>query len=392
MPARMPRCLVAALLMLAASAASPASEVDPGTCPIDVRRFGVAEGLGAQRGITAVGRADGRPLVAVFADQAADEGVWAWSCNDPLCAGGALTFLGAFGFLQGHPVVLLRANGRPLVFAEGDFRLERFDCEDVDCRSSRRSPVAGYSLLDRGFEGFLGADALPRLVAGTSAGTGLVMYACATAECSSATRRTIESGQGAGAYDSPTLARGPQGQVVVLHRADLGAGYRYGILVCSDGDCTVARYLTPVLPPAAVVSDVAMRADGRLVMVETEFTGSVHQSRLRTCVDADCASSEVMPLFTGAFAFSMRIDPAGRPLIGYGGQPFGMVACTSASCIGRTLRPMGIAGPNGGAFTRLALSAGGQPLVAVADRSGGPPRLGLCDPDRILRDGFEPAD
>jgi hypothetical protein len=390
MTALTPVRLAALLLALAAPAA--AIDVDPATCPIEVRTFGVAEGLGAQRGITAVGRADGRPLVAVFADQGPDEGVWVWSCNDPHCASGALRFLGLFSFLQGHPIVMLRADGRPLVFAEGGFRLDLFDCEDADCRFSRRIPVPGYTADDRRFDGFLGSDGLPRLFGGNPSAPGLVMYICGTPDCNNASRVFIESGLGSGSYQSPVVARGPQGQVLVLHQADVGAGSRYRVLVCSDDNCGNRRYVTPVLPAAALVSEVAMRADGRLVFAETEFNGSQFVSRLRRCTDADCATSVVTPLLLGGFADSLRIDPDGRPLIGYGGFSFGMLACVDPGCSFAALRPMGPAGTNGGVFTRLGLNADGQPLVAAADRSGGPPRLGLCPPSRILRDGFEPAD
>mgnify|MGYP000107534525 CR=1 FL=1 len=389
MHAQMPVRLVA--LLLALTSAVSATDINPATCPIEVRTFGLEEGLGTQRGITAVERADGRPLVAVFANQGDKEGVWTWSCNDPQCESGSMSLLGMFSFLQNHPIVMVRANGRPLVFAEGGLGLTLFDCDDADCRFSRRLSVPGYLTSDAGFDGLLGRNGLPRLVSGTNSGPGLVMYFCGTPDCTSASRVFIASGLGVGQYFNPVLARGSQGQVVVLHIADVGTGYLPRVMVCSDEDCGTARYITPVLPAGVTVWDVAMRTDGRLLLLETEFVGGDFVNRLRQCADSDCASSTTVTLPTN-FGFSMRIDPDGRPMIGYGGFDFGLIACTDSACSASAIRYMGSAVTNGGAFARIALNADGRPMVAVADRSGGPPRLGLCLSARVMRDGFEPAE
>jgi len=375
--------------MLAISSGASATGVDPATCPIEVRTLGADQGLGPQRGITAVERADGRPLVAVFANQVNNEGVWTWSCNDPQCESGSMTFLGLFGFLQNNPIVMMRANGRPLVFAEGDFRLDLFDCADADCLSSRRAPLPNYVSSDQGVVGFLGRNGLPRFVAGNGNVVGLAMYFCGTPECNSATRVVVPSGLGLGQYFNPVLARGPQGQVVVLHVADLGAGYLPRVMICNDEDCGFSRYITPVLPPDAVVWDVAMRANGRLLLLETELIGGNNVTRLRQCTDNDCASSTTVSLPTN-FGISMRIDPDGRPMVGYSGMNFGLIACNDPACSSPAIRPMGSAGSSG-AYTQVALKAGGDPMVAIADRSGGPPRLGMCQSARVMRNGFEPV-
>jgi hypothetical protein len=378
---------VALPLLLGASVAC-ATDVDPARCDLAVRTFGVTEGLGPQRGITAIGRDDGRPFVAVYADQGMDEGVWAWSCQDPHCAAGSLRFLGLFSFLQDHPVVMLRANGRPLVIAEGGFRLDLFDCEDADCQFSRRLAVPGYDSSDGSFVGFLGSDGLPRLFAGNVGVPGLVMYVCGTPTCGNASRTIIEDGLGGAQYYALSLSRGPRGEVLVAHTRDTGALRRQRVLVCDDDDCEQVRYVDPSMPPAATIDDVAMLADGRLVLLENEFTGTF-VSRLRRCSDAACAGSTAVVLPV-PFGDSLRIDPDGRAMVGFGGFTWGLVACNDAACSAPVARVMGSAGTNGGAFARLALNADGQPMVAAADRSGGPPRLGLCPPARILRNGFEP--
>jgi hypothetical protein len=377
-----------ASLMLALSTSASAMGINPVTCPIEVRTFGLEESLGAQRGIAALERSDGRPLVAVFANQGNQEGVWTWSCDDRDCESGSMSQLGTFGYLQNHPIVMTRANGLPLVFAEGDFGLAVFDCQDGDCRVSRRAQLPGYLTSDAGFEGLLARTGLPQLVAGTHSGPGLVMYFCSTPDCSSASRLLIPSGLGIGQYFNPVLARGPQGQIVVLHTADVGTGNLPRVMVCVDENCSNARYITPALPAGVTVWDVAMRADGRLLLLETELVGGAFFSRLRQCADSDCVSSTTVTLPTN-FGFSMRIDPGGRPLIGYSGSSYGLIACTDSACSGSTIRHMGSAGTNGGAFARVTLSAEGLPMVAVADRTDGPPQLGLCRSARVMRNGFE---
>jgi hypothetical protein len=377
----------AALPLLLLASAAAAIDVDPQTCELSVRTFGAAEALGAQRGITAIGRDDGRPLVAVYANQGSNEGVWAWSCLDAHCATGALHFLGLFTSLQEHPIALLRANGRPLVIAEGGFRLDLFDCTDADCQFSQRIAIQGYDTADRGFVGFLGAEGVPRLFAGNANGPGLTMYTCGSPTCNDASRRYINGALGSGQYFGLVLGRGPQGQVLVAHTSETPAGRRKRVLVCSNDNCTSPRFVDPVMPPAATIADVAMQADGRLLLLENEFNGTFF-TRLRRCVDAACASSTTVELPI-PFGDSLRIDPDGRPMVGYGGFAFGLVACNDAVCSAPVARFMGSAGTNGGAFARIALNADGQPMVAAADRSGGPPRVGLCPPGRVLRDGFE---
>lgn len=381
----------ATLLFAACSFAvsqAKADPLDPATCPIEVRTIGVAEGIGAQWGMTAVEHPDRRPFVALLADNAAGHQLWTYSCTDGACGAGTLRSQGSFANPpSGDPITMIGDGGRPLIFALGDFKLDLFRCADRHCTSSTRRTMPNHTGYDFEFDGFLGSDGRPRLIGGIQNSPNIVMFTCNDQTCASSTRREIATGLSGGQNTAMRISRGPAGQVVVAHEFQETAGTNHPrVMICDDENCSSPRFVTPVVAPNTPVNALQMRADGRLIMVENGFD-TVFFSRLRNCSNSECTVSTTQPLSQN-FNYSLVRDAGDRPITAYSGFTWGIQVCDSPACGSQLTRPLGTAG-SGGAVARISLTLDGRPLVATIDYSGGPPRLALCPPIEIHADGFE---
>lgn len=295
-------------------------------------------------------RSDGRPMVA-------RAGPALYDCNDSNCTT-AVTRTPNFGVAAGSDVAMaMRSDNRAVVaFGSGTNQYIAI-CNDVAC-----STVTTRTIDNGSFGVFstlaLRADNTP-IASYYDFGGNARVYACADANCATGTARTLT----ASGYTPSAIKIRPNGSPAIALRNFVGSPH--ALYDCNDANCSGGSVRDLAFGSSIrFLLGLAVRSDNRPVVVNSGPT-------LHDCTDAACSSNTARSFDAGESvqqsAIAMRAD--GRPLLVYGTGTgaIKIFDCAGTDCSSGTV---GVLDQSslflGDLEIAIALRADGRPVIAYS--------------------------
>lgn len=279
-----------------------------------------------------------------------------------------------------HVRLALRDDGRPVLAyhedALGSVRL--YNCADAVCSSGSMRNIATAGDAGEGIALALRGDGRPLIAYIDGSGDSLHIYSCSNAECTAGTSSALDTSVSPGSLDMALRADGRA--VLVYQTIQSGGTPSYQrTWQCADIDCTSGTARNHDTYPTQVA--IAIRPDGRPLLAAGGNGGRADSPRFWDCADANCTSGTLRATTGVAYqqVAGMRIRQDGRALLlteGQGGWP-GIVACSDVNCTNapgdyiQDCETMSAAD--------LALRADGTAAIACVSSQDGARALGLYD-------------
>ena len=274
-----------------------------------------------------------------------------------------------------HVELVLREDGRPLLayHEDGLGSLRLYDCADAVCSSGTRRNLVGTGDAGEGIAMVLRSDGRPLIAFIDDTADALRMYSCNDAACTAGVTTTLDAPVVPSMVD---LALRADGRAVVVYRS-FGSFNYMRTWHCSNLDCTAgASAEHPAIPTGVAI---VIRADGRPLLAAGGNAGAADSPRFWDCANAACSSGTLRTtsgvIYQGVGAMQLRAD--GRALLltsPLGGTP-GIVACGDVNCTSSTATLL--PGCASSSAVDLALRPGGSATAACVRQAEGEYALGL---------------
>ncbi len=322
-------------------------------------------------------------------------------CADRLCSAVTYRDTGGFNADASRPSIAIRPDGRPFAYYSSVGGSAAWDCADAECSTGFHREVSGSGTGSGDFtELAVRPDGRPLMLYLMRATNTIHLFSCADANCSSGQSRLVadepDPGQQSTSLADLGLAIGGDGRPVVTWSVtqqpmpgSFAGALRFAR--CDDIECTAASVRTLGTEQVFNGGAIAVRADGRPVLLESTFTGA---RNLLTCADASCSSASRLALPNPFdIAAQLRLLPGDLPAyasgtIGSGGWwRCGDSDCASTQRI-ELIRDTETSQRGFGA--RLAFGSDGRPLGVFAEQQLRDVWLAVPLPVGVFANGFEP--
>lgn len=279
-----------------------------------------------------------------------------------------------------HVRLALRDDGRPVLAyhedALGSVRL--YNCADAVCSSGSMRNIATAGDAGEGIALALRGDGRPLIAYIDGSGDSLHIYSCSNAECTVGISSALDTSVSPGTLDMALRADGRA--VLVYQTIQSGGTPSYQrTWQCADIDCTSGAARNHDTYPTQVA--IAIRPDGRPLLAAGGNAGRADSPRFWDCADANCTSGTLRSTTGVAYqqVAGIRLRPDGRALLlaeGLGGWP-GIVACSDVNC---TNAPGNyIQDCETTSAADFAMRADGTAAIACVSSQDGARALGLYD-------------
>ncbi len=274
----------------------------------------------------------------------------------------------------------LRDDGRPVLAyhedALGSVRL--YSCADAVCSSGSMRTIATAGDAGEGIALALRGDGRPLIAYIDDSSDTLHIYSCSNVECTAGTSSPLESPVVPGTVD---MALRADGRAVVVYETMQSGGTPSYMRTwqCADIDCSSGTARNHDTYPTEVA--IAIRPDGRPLLAAGGNAGRADSPRFWDCADANCTSGTLRATSGVQYqqVAGIRLRPDGRALLlakGMGGWP-SVVACGDINC---TSAPSySIPGCSPVSASDFAMRPGGTAVVACTSFLDGTHELGLHD-------------
>lgn len=211
-------------------------------------------------------RADGRPIIAYWHSDFQDLRVF--DCADTACSAGEIRTLDSHQMVGYDPSIIVGADMTPLIsYTFNDLEhLRLFDCVDQNCTGG------GYITLDNtGARGFpthamiMRNDGRPIIVYRDTASGALMLYDCATSDCTIGTSRVLDAT--GDSYSASIALLVDDSPFVAYSIQPPGGGRDLRLLRCLDPTCAATAIETITDDDAGQTPDVIIRPDGNPLVV-----------------------------------------------------------------------------------------------------------------------------
>jgi len=328
---------------------------------------------------------NGLPIIVINEDSTGDLNIL--RCGNATCtSGNSVAAPDTVGDVGEVPSIALTAAGNPVVsygdVSNGDLKL--LACADPGCSAvfAINSPDTTGTV---GLISSLAIDSSSRPVVAyyDSTNGDLKVLHCNDLGCAAGgdSINVPDSAGNVGLY--PSLALDASGFPVVAYTNSLGSELK--ILHCNDMDCNSAingpeSITTPDALNAGDYPSLALDAVGNPVVAY--YKSSSDDLKVLHCDDANCAGDEssntTFADTDGVTGFdpSLRLDPAGNPVIAYKTEPFAggdlkVMHCNDPKCAaGGDSIVIADASGETGFFASLVLNGSGNPVVAYYNWTG----------------------
>lgn len=335
-------------------------------------------------------RADGRPVAVFTNDLSNGDSLHLLDCADAACGTATTRLLARTSNYLSDPVLLLRSDGRPAVYAPAVGGSEFVSCNTPTCDGVTTHGVTPPgSSSDKPLAAIVRPDGRPVLAAfeRTSGGDRkLLLHQCADANCSTGAQQILAYLPADGEVFDIALGVDAANRVRIGYTHFAGASFGMTLLTCTNTDCN-SVVPTPLVDGFVSNLDLAVRSSGLPLLATFDYAGV----RLYDCADAGCSTHAVLPVpltITEARTKLRLIDDV--PQIGYVTDAPYHVDCLAPACTAPASQQVGsVPGTPGSAG--FALRADGTPVIAAIEYGGRDLWLATerCAGPDVFADGFE---
>lgn len=322
-------------------------------------------------------RNDDRPVLAYHENS--NGSLRLYDCADPVCASGTRRTLDSAGDVGEDISIAIRPNGFPVVAYRdvSNLSLKLYDCNNVACTTGSARILDDTINVNQYLSMALRTDGRPFIVYYDSL-SGLHVYDCDNVTCSSGQRRALPGGVPTGT----SVAIRADGRPLIVIGGNAGAATSVRVFDCNDVACSagVLRTLTPNTSRYPV--SMVLRNDGRPFITMYGTTSTLTSF---DCSDADCtsASFSVLDAEVTDQGGAVKLRSNGNLLIAFGRYlsvdeaQVRLFDCTNAACTAGSNRLV-IEGGNFGQAIALGLRSDGRPVLAFYDELNQDLRLRIC--------------
>lgn len=293
-------------------------------------------------------------------------------CSDAECSSVTIREPQAANSDGSEPSIAIRPDGRPFAFYSYVGGNAGWDCADADCSSGALRPIASAGTgTGQHTELVIRTDGRP-LLAYTRIQGGVRevrVFSCTDADCSSGSEHLVaDESAVSSSINGLNIALGADGRALLAWNRVQGSEGSLRLAQCVDLDCSSANTRSLNAAPDYYRAALAVRADGRPVLLETAGGGR----NLLTCDTPACLSLARAPLpYLYEVPGTLALDGTQRPVysvgaIGLGG--FWQCADSQCSSAERSIVVSDGGAPNRGFSGPLALDAQGRPVLAFAEQ------------------------
>jgi hypothetical protein len=270
--------------------------------------------------------------------------------------------------------IAIGADQLPIII-HGGRELRVTKCGNAACTTGNvTTSLFGPGVVSDDASIAIGADGLPVISHGGS-GASLQVTKCGNAACTAGNVTTTVDDPAELVGEDPSIAIGADGLPVISH----GASGALRVTKCGNAACTAGNVSTTVDNPGGHMfvggfTSIAIGADG-LPVISHQMNGSA--LRVTKCGNAACSAGNVSttvddPENRVGFTSSIAIGMDGLPVISHHdatARTLRVTDCGNAACTAGNVSTMvDDLAPGVGAYTSIAISADGLPVISYQGR------------------------